>query len=345
MITTRIHDDSCLFSDAKTSNSVKSSGASASAEENVNVHSIDTDYLNAQDRLILTRQLGFVPGNAICVAARANERYTPTSILTTEIKITTKNSFTEPTVLQLYPLAVRDCYAGGKTDGRKFKSRKRGNITKQEQRQQQDDDDDTKPLHLENDKFDEQQQQQQQHPSDEQTNTKPPRESSSQNDVNKDAANTSKQQNKQRRDWRTSNNTGIIEPFPTIFWLTCPKLRILISRLETGKDNNVKQLEMKLKQNPQALQSMKEAHLAYGKLRWDLLTQDDREKVIHRGWKPSLGVERGVAGIRRHDTIKCLHTHAAHYLSGEEKNIVGKWVMEAVQSLIQEDAIKQKQSH
>lgn len=146
-------------------------------------------------------------------------------------------------------------------------------------------------------------------------------------------------QKKQRRDWKTFDNNGIIEPFPTLFWLTCPRLRIQISRLENGKDCNVKQFELKLRNDPAALQSMKEAHLDYGKMRWDLLTDEDKEEIQRRGWQNSLGMERGVAGITRYDTIKCLHTHAAHYLSGETKNVVGKWVMHAVERLIHEDTI------
>ena len=84
---------------------------------------------------------------------------------------------------------------------------------------------------------------------------------------------------------------------------------------------------------------MREAHFNYGETRWNLLTKKDREAVEKRGWKGSLGTERGVAGIRQFDRIKCLHTHAAHYLSGETKNIVGKWVMQAAQKMMVNDSL------
>ena len=60
---------------------------------------------------------------------------------------------------------------------------------------------------------------------------------------------------------------------------------------------------------------------------------------------------RGVAGIRKYDTVKCLHTHSAHYLaflgqnsSGQdsdacemiEENLVGKWTLKAVEKAVQE---------
>eukprot|EP00957_Ditylum_brightwellii_P120581 9198688-Ditylum_brightwellii.AAC.1 len=58
-----------------------------------------------------------MPGNAVCVAARHS------SYPNLQEK---EEEGEEPTVLMLYPLAIRDVYKGGKSDGRKFKSRKRG---------------------------------------------------------------------------------------------------------------------------------------------------------------------------------------------------------------------------
>jgi len=235
----------------------------------------NTDFFQVKDRIVLTRQLGFLPGNAICVAARKSNSIVSRYLCNFSNK-DTNNMIENPIVLQLYPLAIRDSYAGGKIDGRKFKSRKRGNSGKDE---------------------------------------------------------------KTRRDWQTPDKQGIIEPFPTIYWLTCPKLRTYISYLETSSAHTVKLFQQKLQSDLLSLQSMKEAHLAYGQTRWNLLTKDDKSEVERRGWKSSLGIERGVAGIRRHDTIKCLHTHAAHYLSGETKNVVGQWVMEAVQELVEKDQV------
>jgi len=98
-------------------------------------------------------------------------------------------------------------------------------------------------------------------------------------------------------------------------------------------------MEDRLQADKDAMASMKRAHEAYGKARWELLTETDHELVKSRKWQGALGLERGVAGIRNHNRIKCLHTHAAHYLSagkGSNDNVVGKWTMDAVFDLIQQ---------
>jgi hypothetical protein len=86
-----------------------------------------------------------------------------------------------------------------------------------------------------------------------------------------------------------------------------------------------------LKGSPKHLQSMVDAHLSYGRERWNLLSSLDIEKVCQRGWENSISEKRGIAGIARPNAVKCLHTHLAHYLSGEHKNVVGKWTMEALE--------------
>ena len=122
-----------------------------------------------------------------------------------------------------------------------------------------------------------------------------------------------------------------IEPFPTMYWLTCPILKNIISLLEHKQ--YIKQFEEKLQSSQDFISDMQLAHNNYGRTRWEMLTDDDQSYVVNRGWKACLGEDRGVAGLRNVHTIKCLHTHAAHYLSGETRNIVGKWVMEAVKEL------------
>lgn len=51
--------------------------------------------------------------------------------------------------------------------------------------------------------------------------------------------------------------------------------------------------------------------------------------VKRRGWEPSLGLAVGVAGISKPGTIKCLHTHFAHFLASG-RNVVGQWVQDAL---------------
>ena len=94
------------------------------------------------------------------------------------------------------------------------------------------------------------------------------------------------------------------------------------------------------------------------------MTEDDKRDVLERNWKDAVGSVRGVAGIRKYETVKCLHTHSAHYLaflgqnskissskdrkgivseddidssSGSalvEENLIGKWTLEAVEKLV-----------
>jgi len=230
-------------------------------------------------------------------------------------------------VIQLYPLAIRDVCAGGKAGGRKFKARKRGTVQSVNEKGKQ---------------------------------------------VGTVVERTIKKRLVERKD--TSNDkwiprvhetkivsepldndttTTTIEPFPTMYWLTHPHLRTLISQLEISSTHNVRVLEERLVSCEKACQSMKDAHTSYGKNRWRLLTTHDIEDVTRRHWNSALGQERGVAGIRKPETIKCLHAHAVHFLAqhsssstttGEVRNIVGKWVMEGIEELLNTGAWKNSSS-
>lgn len=232
------------------------------------------DRLNSADKIALIGQLGYLPGNAICVAARAQQ--VPSLPVEGDV----------PIVLKLYPLAIRDVYAGGKADGRKFKGRRRGGPS---------------PT------------------------------------LDDDAATDEVDESKSQESGK--EESSLLEPFPTIFWLTHPILRTLTSKLELGKTDNVTVMEARLQSNPQAMESMVRAHRAYGQERWKTLMETDLDLVKARKWEAALDAQRGVAGIRKPSTIKCLHTHLAHYLSGgkgSEDNIVGKWVMDSITKLLQE---------
>lgn len=65
------------------------------------------------DERILQQQLGFVPGNAVAVRARASKLG---NLL---------DEPNDPIVIQLYPLVLRDENEGSKSNGKKHKSRKR----------------------------------------------------------------------------------------------------------------------------------------------------------------------------------------------------------------------------
>jgi hypothetical protein len=175
----------------------------------------------------------------------------------------------------------------------------------------------------------------------------------------------------------------VLEPFPTLYWLTHPLLRILVSQLEV--EGWGRQLEERLRNDIMAQQSMQRAHAHYGSYRYTLLSSEDRQLLKQRNWETALCPDtRGVAGIMfaegevgsgsgskrgttsslssRICSVKCLHAHAAHYLSahrcntttaattsdrnstsqgtegcdpamdnGGDDNVVGMWVMELIQ--------------
>lgn len=221
--------------------------------------------LNDTDKKSLIAQLGYYPGNALSVAARANEAF-PETIFKDD---------TSPLVLKLYPLVLRD-----ESDGTK---------TRRKRKHQED---------------------------------------------NKASSGMGED--------KVSNKDYLVEPFPTIFWVTDPRLRALISKIEI--ENRGSQYEKKLKNDTEALESMKQAHLAYGKERLSLIASQDREYIEKRGWESALDISRGVAGIRNYSAVKCLHAHAAHFWSGCQENLVGQWVAEEVVSLLQEGDDSAKQS-
>lgn len=164
----------------------------------------------------------------------------------------------------------------------------------------------------------------------------------------------------------SSKSAPLMEPFPTIYWVTHPLIKALISKLELDRVNV--QFEKRLLDedgernqsgncNPTAencnnegdchssapLASMRRAHKSYGKERRGLLSSRDMEYVKGRRWydvSSSNGKNStapfsdgcGVAGIRNPKAVKCLHSHAAHYWSGNDDNIVGYWVWERLKS-------------
>jgi hypothetical protein len=97
----------------------------------------------------------------------------------------------------------------------------------------------------------------------------------------------------------------LIEPFPTMFWLTHPLLRVLISRLEVSGLG--KRLEERLataalsattegEDKDSYLAQMQRAHAAYGTERFQLLTPSDLVLLEERSWTSALDASRGVAG-------------------------------------------------
>lgn len=353
-----------VHNDLINNNDVSSSFDQVDEQQTQHIHDEGSSSLDPIDECQLKAQLGYVPGNAICVAARTSlEESFNISDAISEIDDNLQASSSSssppsspPSVLKLYPMAVRETYRGGTTDGRKFKGRRRGverSSTKGNDEKTDDSNNQSTTNNTDSKKAKKERCWFIESPSNGQAAvaTKIDTVAQHDDDDDKEAPEAPKH---------------IIEPFPTTYWLTSPKLRTYISKMELSKDNNVQTIERRLRSSQEYLNQMERAHKSYGRTRWQLLTSQDRERVIERGWENALDERRGVAGISltkgRFDCVKCLHAHAAHYLAQvaeweeememgdaedeecnrDDLNLVGKWTMEAVEKLLLEKARKEE---
>jgi len=146
----------------------------------------------------------------------------------------------------------------------------------------------------------------------------------------------SRRKRKRHHDDSNDKDDTLIEPFPTTFWVTHSRFKALISKIELR--NQGTEYEKRLLNDPQLLETMVRAHRTYGEERQAMVTKEDRDYISKRGWDPALDPSKGVAGIRNHGAVKCLHAHAAHFWSGCHENVVGKWVSEEVLELLTQQA-------
>jgi Protein of unknown function (DUF501) len=178
----------------------------------------------------------------------------------------------DPVVVQLYPLVCRSPHAGGKAGGLRFKARKRKSCQQQQQQQ----------YHGKNDKANPEQ------PSDamQQANNEVAAHCNT-IDTNGDQDPSTKEDDEAK--------SLVIEPFPTIYWLTHPLLSSWISQLE--RDGYGIQWERRLAAHSEDMASMQRAHAAYAHQRLSLLTDGDVRYMRQRHWDSALAVTtRGVAG-------------------------------------------------
>jgi len=113
------------------------------------------------------------------------------------------------------------------------------------------------------------------------------------------------------------------EIFPTLFWLTCPKILQQISQLEYA--GVIKKLEELIQKDNSFRDKYHEAHRRYIEERWQILKEEDKEFLKKNDLVPSL-LQRGIGGIKDFNKIKCLHLHYAHHLARE--NIIGRFLEE-----------------
>jgi uncharacterized protein len=326
--------------------------AEAAATEAEHVDDLDDcGWRGPADERLLIGQLGFLPGNAIRVSARVKDlRQGPGEavqqqqqqqdadfslsmerLLLASSAGKNRNSSNNsddydivldhddgqvPVVLQLYPLVYRDEYTGGREDGRKVAKGRKRRLARKGTNDNDNADDISTPV---------------------------VRGDNGNHNGNADAP--AKSQKLVAVDSLSNDidaETVVVEPFPTIYWLTHPLLRVWISQLEL--DGLGVRLQQRLADpgSEALLERMKRAHEAYAMERVQLLTPADVALVQARHWEDALlTTGRGVAGVRNPKAVKCLHAHAAHYLSdvcsnGSSDNVVGEWVMQEVHKMLNE---------
>lgn len=91
------------------------------------------------------------------------------------------------------------------------------------------------------------------------------------------------------------------EPFPTLFYLTCPHLVGAVARLESA--GAVEEWRSRIAEDPALQQRLLDADAEYRRAR----------AAEGGGTDP---VEAGIAGLRDVLAIKCLHAHVAAVLAG-----------------------------
>ncbi|MGH2591398.1 MAG: DUF501 domain-containing protein [Actinomycetota bacterium] len=112
---------------------------------------------------------------------------------------------------------------------------------------------------------------------------------------------------------------AIGDPFPTLFWLTCPTAVKAVSSLES--EGWIARLNERIEGDPQFATEVERAHSEYSKER-------------ARG-HPGAEAFGGVGGTRT--GVKCLHAHYANRLAGGD-DPVGAWVAERVEPVHEERA-------
>ena len=101
------------------------------------------------------------------------------------------------------------------------------------------------------------------------------------------------------------------EPFPTLYWLTCPRAVKAVARLEA--EGWIGRLNERLQED--------EAF-------------DDALEAAHRAYARERGAE--VPGAESRTGVKCLHAHYAYHLAGGD-DPVGRWVAERVEPVHPEE--------
>lgn len=111
------------------------------------------------------------------------------------------------------------------------------------------------------------------------------------------------------------------EPFPTLYWLTCPETVRQISRLE--HQGSIPKIEELIASDAAFRARYLQNHRTYIAERWRELSRRDRRWIRDQGLL-EVFLKRGIGGLEDWTKVKCLHLHYAHHLARE--NVIGEWI-------------------
>jgi hypothetical protein len=106
-------------------------------------------------------------------------------------------------------------------------------------------------------------------------------------------------------------------PFPTLYYLTCPRAAAAVSRLEAG--GLMRQLEHRLAEEPALAEAYRQAHLGY------LRHRDEAARAS--GVAPLPAGTQSAGGMP--ERVKCLHALVAHELAVPGANPAGQAALAA----------------
>ncbi len=109
------------------------------------------------------------------------------------------------------------------------------------------------------------------------------------------------------------------QPFPTLYWLSSKAIDKALARIESL--GVVKQLEQRIKEDPELRAAHHQSHKDYVQRRWDAMTAEHKNIIEEKGFS-SLFEKLGIGGIANWDQVRCLHMQYAHHLVGD--NVIGR---------------------
>jgi len=221
----------------------------------------------------LISQLGYIPGNLLRILTASsssncniNNMLSSSSLICLANILSNNLNHDTPIAVELYPIVIRDVYEGGKYGGRNGRSKK-ARVRKPSLNQQPE-------------KVDNVARSQSRILS---------REVLPKNEIGDSIASNNKTNSRNEKNSHlTDSESIVIEPFPTIYWLTLPILRILVSKLELQHKN--KEYKTGLKNDANEYRTMESAHQQYANKRYSLiqLSSSDEEFIVHRKWNKTI---------------------------------------------------------